>query len=130
MTLSIALLVLIAMAALAVLLHGLLGPREAWDIDAGRGLLTRLGRRKERLLRVLKDIDEERQKGTLDPTEHARLRREYKREAIETMRELDRVRAAWVRRVARQTAVPTSLRQRIDKEVARRRKVIEKAKES
>jgi ribosomal protein S13 len=116
------LLVLIAAAAAAVVLHALFGPREVWDRDQGIGVLAGLGRRKARLLRVLKDLDDERAIGTLDEREYQELRDAYKRRTVEVMREIDRVRAARVRHLARGcAAVAPSLRRRIENDVARRR---------
>ena len=125
------LIALISTSILAVMLLAFLGPKEIWDLDQGGGVLAQLGRRKSRLLRVLKDLEEEHRRGSIDDDDFRRLQGEYKRRTVEAMRELDRVRSSRIRHVhAGGPAVSTALRDRVEKEVARRKRAEESKDEN
>jgi hypothetical protein len=98
----IAMTTLIGLAVLCVLAYGFLGEREVWDLEAGEGLLGRLKKRRERLLRAIKDLEQERESGKLSEDEFRTLRNDLKLRAIRATRDLDRVRALRVRNLARQ----------------------------
>ena len=57
----IAMTVLVVLTALSVVICGFLGQKEIWDLDKGKGRLSRLKRRRDRLLRTLKDLDFEKE---------------------------------------------------------------------
>ena len=86
----IAMTVLVVLTALSVVICGFLGQKEIWDLDKGKGRLSRLKRRRDRLLRTLKDLDFEKEAGTLSQEEYDRLRKEYKAEAVRAAKDLDR----------------------------------------
>lgn len=116
-----ALFCLISAAVLAVLLVALAGPPEAWDIDEGQGLLGRLRKRKDRLLRAIKDLEFEHENGMLSREEFQKLRGQYKVLAIRAMQALDRVRSARLRRIHRSRVVPGSARAEVERLVRERR---------
>ena len=91
--------VLIGLGAASLLLFSLLGERELWDLDEGRGLLARLRKRRERFLRSLADLETERAAGNLAEQEFHVLRNDLKRKAIRASRELERVRQGRLRRL-------------------------------
>lgn len=116
------LLAVIGLAAIALMLPGLLRPGEAWDREQGAGLLSRLRKRKDRLLRAIKDIELEHESGKLSDDEFRRLRNDYKLLAIRAMKELDRVRSSRVRHLGRgRRGIPPSVRNRLEKVVERKR---------
>ena len=120
---STVLIIALSIGLLLLFLVCLMGPKEVWDIDSSRGILTELTRRKNQLLRVIKDLEQERENGAIDGDEFARLRNNYKMRAIGVMRELDRVRAARIRRLDRRSgALPPSLERKIESLVQERRK--------
>ena len=125
------LIALISVSIFASMLLAFRGPREIWDLDQGSGVLVRLGRRKSRLLRVLKDLEEEHDRGSLEGVEFHRLQGEYKRRTVEVMRELDRVRSARIRHIRTgNPTVSTASRKRIEEAVARRRRSAQSREES
>lgn len=120
---SAAFLSLISLAILGVFLYHILGPREVWDFDQVEGHLTTLRKRQDRLLRTLKDLEYERELGNLSDEEFYRLRHDFKRRAIDAMREMDRARGARLRRLSRQRATaPPSLRRQVEALVVERKK--------
>ena len=93
--------VLVGLAVLCVLAYGFLGEREAWDPEEQEGVLGRLKKRRERLLRAIKDLEIERESGKVSEDEFAALRNDLKLRAIRATRDLDRVRTLRVRNIAR-----------------------------
>ncbi len=113
--------VLIAIAVLALVLSSLLGTREVWDLDAGQGALAKLRKRKDRALRILVDLDEARASGSLEEEEFVKLRNDYKRQAIQLLRELDRLRAVRLRHLSVSGGTSRASRRRVEDLLARRR---------
>jgi len=112
--------VLVGCAVLCVLVYPLFTPRSAWDAGSA-GLLARLKKRRERLLRALKDADFERQTGALAEEEHRALRNDLKAKAIRVTRDLERARVARLRTLmSRSGGLPPSQRKRLDDLVAKR----------
>jgi hypothetical protein len=110
-----ALTILIGLAVLCVLAYGFLGEREVWDLDEREGLLGRLRKKKERLLRSIKDLEIERESGKISEEEFRTLRNDLKLRAIRATRDLDRVRGVRVRSLARRrAAIPPSRRKHIE----------------
>ena len=125
------LIALISVSIFASMLLVFRGPQEIWDLDQGSGVLVRLGRRKSRLLRVLKDLEEEHDRGSLEGAEFRRLQGEYKRRTVEVMRELDGVRSARIRHIRTgNPTVSTGSRKHIEEAVARRRRAAHSRAES
>ena len=83
---------LIGAAGLLCLGWSLIGPAEPWDPELGSGMLARLRKRKERLLRSIKDLEQESEAGLLAEDELRDLRNDLKRRAIEAAKSLERVR--------------------------------------
>ncbi|HLU46532.1 MAG TPA: hypothetical protein VK116_00560 [Planctomycetota bacterium] len=122
---STTLLVLIALAVAGILLYRILGPAEAWEGAWDEGTLSSLKRRRDRILRALKDIEQEREAGLLTGDEFERLRSELRREGAFALRDLERLRAvrrSWLRRPG--GAITPSVRRRIDELALARRKEI------
>ena len=71
------LIILISFIILCILYFSGNGPRESWDPDLESGALSILERRKDKLLRVLKDLDDEHEMGTIEKTEYLQLRRSF-----------------------------------------------------
>jgi hypothetical protein len=115
------LIAVISLAVLLVFLYALWRSPGVWDLDEGPGRLSDLRRRKDRMLRAIKDLEEEKEAGRLEDAEFQVLRNDFKQRAVEVMRELDRLRAVRVRRLASQE-LPAFIRRRVEAEVARRRK--------
>ncbi len=115
--------VLIAISVLAVFLCAFTGQREVWDLDEGPDLLSRLKRKKDRTLRVIKDLREEHARGSIEDAEFEALVKRYSTEAKRLIQELYRVRAVRMRQVAAgsiaSTAIPAASRSRVEREVAR-----------
>ena len=115
------LLALIGLAVVALLLFGLLGAKEPWDLDLGEGVLAGLNRKKGRLLRALKDLENQRENGTLTEEEFHTLRNDFKLRALGVMKELDRVRVARIRHVRGGEGGPTpGLRRKVERLVKER----------
>ena len=115
------LIILISFIILCILYFSGNGPRESWDPDLESGALSILERRKDKLLRVLKDLDDEHEMGTIEKTEYLQLRRNYKARAVVALREFDRVRKARFRRLrSGESRISPALRARVDKMVQRR----------
>ena len=117
------LLLLISFIICCILYFAWSGPRESWDPDLESGALSILERRKDKLLRVLKDLDDEHEMGTIEKTEYLQLRRNYKARAVVALREFDRVRETRLRRLKNgEGLVSPTLRARGDKMVRQRRR--------
>ena len=117
----ILLLTLIGFICFTLLYYAYSGPGESWDPDLDSDALTTLGRQKDKLLRILKDLDEEREMGSIEEGEHLQLRRSYKAKAVIALREYDRVRDARLRRLRDGGAVISpDLLLRIEKKAALR----------
>ncbi|HVR75304.1 MAG TPA: hypothetical protein VMT52_13285 [Planctomycetota bacterium] len=84
--------VIIALGVLSLLAHGFMIPAEPWDLEARSGLLARLKRSRDRILRAIKDVEFEHESGALSEEEFRTLRNDLKRRAIGATRELDRAR--------------------------------------
>ena len=95
---SISLLALISFLIITIMVQAALGPKEPWDPDLEAGTLSILGRRKDKLLRILKDIDDEREMGSIEEAEYLQLRRSYKAKAVVALREFARVRETRLRK--------------------------------
>lgn len=117
----ILLLTLIGFICFTLLYYAYSGPGESWDPDLDSDTLTTLGRQKDKLLRILKDLDEEREMGSIEEGEHLQLRRSYKAKAVIALREYDRVRDARLRRLRDGgAAISPDLLVRIEKKAALR----------
>src|SRR5262245_30002372 len=114
--------ILIALGLLCLLLYNLLGPKEVWDPEEGLGLLVRLKKRKERLLRTIKDLEFARESGTLSEEEFRQLRNDYKLRVISASKGLERVRRSRLRNLMKRTRGATpSQKKRIEELVKARR---------
>ena len=119
---SISLLALISFLIIAIMVQAALGPKEPWDPDLAAGPLSILGRRKDKLLRILKDIDDEREMGSIEEAEYLQLRRSYKAKAVVALREFDRVRETRLRKLKTgEIPVSAGIRDRIDDMVSQRK---------
>ena len=103
--------VLIALAVACVLAFSLISRRLPWELESP-GLLSRLRKRKERILRAIKDAELERQAGKLSEDELKELRNSLKQRAIVVARDLERVRRARFRSLLRSGRGGVSLAQR------------------
>ena len=113
---------LTGLAASCLLLFSFLGPKEIWDLDQGGGLLARLKKRRDRLLRSMKDLETERDAGTLAIEEFRSLRNDFKRRAIAASRDLERVRRRRLRALETgRIGLPASQRKRIENLVKTRK---------
>lgn len=121
MEIDFLLLILISFIIGSIMVFAFMGPRESWDPDLDSGALSLLGQRKDKLLRVLKDLDEEREMGSIEEGEYLQLRRSYKARAVVALREFERVRDARLRRLRHgQVHVTPELLARIEKKVSRK----------
>ena len=119
---SISLLALISFLIVAILIQAAIGPKEPWDPDLEAGTLSILGRRKDKLLRILKDLDDERELGSIEEAEYLHLRRSYKAKAVVALREFDRVRETRLRKLKTgEIHVSAGIRDRIDDMVSQRK---------
>ena len=117
----ILLLTLIGFICFSLLYYAYSGPGESWDPDLDSDALATLGHQKDKLLRILKDLDEEREMGSIEEAEHLQLRRSYKAKAVIALREYDRVRDARLRRLsAGDSLISPELLGRIEKNAALR----------
>jgi hypothetical protein len=89
--------VFIGAAAFALLTSGLLRKKEAWDTDDRAWRLPLLRRRREQLLRAIKDLDLQGQAGAGAEEAPMSQRSRLKSEAIAVSKELDRLRKARLR---------------------------------
>lgn len=114
-------LILISVIICSILYFSFSGPGELWDPELESGALSILGRRKDKLLRVLKDLDDEQEMGFIEESEHLQLRRSYKAKAVVALREYERVREARLKRIRSVGAnISPESRGRVEKLVARR----------
>ena len=121
MEIDFLLLILISFIIGCIMVFAFMGPRESWDPDMDSGALSLLGQRKDKLLRVLKDLDEEREMGSIEEGEYLQLRRSYKARAVVALREFERVRDARLRRLRHgKVHVTPELLTRIEKKVSRK----------
>ena len=119
---SISLLALISFLIVAIMIQAAVGPKEPWDPDLEAGTLSILGQRKDKLLRILKDLDDEREMGSIEEAEYLQLRRNYKAKAVVALREFDRVRETRLRKLKTgEIPVSTGIRSRIDDMVSQRK---------
>ena len=119
---SISLLALISFLIFAIMIQAAVGPKEPWDPDLEAGTLSILGQRKDKLLRILKDLDNEREMGSIEEAEYLQLRRNYKAKAVVALREFDRVRETRLRKLKTgEIPVSTGIRDRIDDMVSQRK---------
>jgi biopolymer transport protein ExbB/TolQ len=110
------------LAAVCMLLSSLLDARGIWDLDQGPGLLARLKKRRERLIRALKDLEDERDAGLLAEDEFRALRHDFKRRAIAAARELERARRSRLRLLEKDHGrLSSATRRRVDILVAKRK---------
>jgi hypothetical protein len=91
--------VLVGIAVLCVLAHGLMSPRETWDLEQGAGILSRLKKRRAHLLRSIKDLELARESGSISGDELRELRNDLKMRAVIVTRDLERSRKARLRSV-------------------------------
>ncbi len=112
---------LIALAVVCVLVYSLISRRIPWELERS-GLLGRLRKRKDRILRAIKDAELERQSGTLGEEELQTLRNTLKQRAIHVTRELDRVRQARFRSLFRSSrkGITPSQRRHLEDLIAKR----------
>ena len=92
--------ILIGLAALSIIAFELLGTSEPWDLEEGTGVLAALRKRRERLLRAIKDLELEHERRAISDEEFQRLRNEYKARAVAATRDLDRARKSRLRSLA------------------------------
>jgi len=119
---SISLLALISFLIVAIMIQAAIGPKEPWDPDLEAGTLSILGQRKDKLLRILKDLDDEREMGSIEEAEYLQLRRNYKAKAVVALREFDRVRETRLRKLKTgEIHVSIGVRDRIDDMVSQRK---------
>lgn len=113
---------IVGATVLCIVICAMMGGREVWDLDEGPGRLMRLKKRRERLLRTIKDLETEKEAGTLSNQEFRALRNDYKREAIAASKELERARQARLRRLTKGAAPVTGkLRNRVEALVEERK---------
>ena len=119
---SLSLLALISFLIVAILIQAAIGPKEPWDPDLEAGTLSILGQRKDKLLRILKDLDDEREMGSIEEAEYLQVRRSYKAQAVVALREFDRVRETRLRKLKTgEIHVSAGIRDRIDDMVSQRK---------
>jgi hypothetical protein len=112
-----------AVAAILAALAALLVAREPWELEETPERFRSVRRAYEKTLRTLKDIEFDRQGGTLSEEEGGRLSQEYKRQAVTIRKALDRSRMAAVRAIARgeSTALSAEERETIEDLVDRKK---------
>lgn len=112
--------VLVSIAAVCVLAYPCFGPRLPWERD-NLGILVRIKKRRERLLRAIKDAEFEHQTGLLADEEFRAMRNGLKLKAVAVTRELEQARL--LRLKSLQTGargVSPSQRKRVEDLVAKR----------
>jgi len=106
---------LIGLAILFLLGCSFFSKKEVWDLEEGTGLLVRLKKRRDRLLRAMKDMEFERDSGAIAEEEFRTLRGEFKRRAIGVTKDLDRVRKVRLRKLMKKRrGVTPSQRKRVE----------------
>ena len=78
----VAMTVLVGLATVGLIVYALCGANEAWELEGGVGRLARLKKRRDRVLRTMKDLETEREAEVLTQDEFRDLRARYKRRAI------------------------------------------------
>lgn len=113
---------LIGLALLVLLGYSLFTRKEVWDLDEeGLGLLARLKKRRDSLLRAIKDMEFERESGAISEEEYRGLRNDFKRRAIGVTKDLDRVRKVRLRNLVKnRRGVIPSERKRVESLVRER----------
>ena len=92
-------LALIELAIAGVFIFHFLHRAEPWEVEDGEGSLSILRKRRDRVLRAIKDIEFEHEAGVLSEEEYERLRRDFKAQGIVAMRELEELRDVRVERL-------------------------------
>jgi hypothetical protein len=114
--------IFIGMGALALLASGLPRRKEAWDLDDSVQLLPGLRRRREQLLRAIKDLDREWQAGARPEETFQSARDQLKSQAIAVSKEMHRLRKARLRALAKAGAHASKAQaSRIDEAIRLRR---------
>ena len=83
-----AVLAVVIVGSLAVVVLPFFRTREPWETPNKESELDRLLAEKQRILRTLKDIDQERLAGLMSETDHAAGRETYLERAVELNREI------------------------------------------
>lgn len=104
---------LVSGGILALLLVPLLGQRSAWDLNETPDRLRNIRRAKDRVMRTLKDLENDVREGSLAKDDYEDLRGGYKQEAIELTRELSRVREVVVRQIQDGPPKPLTEKERL-----------------
>ncbi|MBI4604770.1 MAG: hypothetical protein HY721_22640 [Planctomycetes bacterium] len=113
--------VIVGLAVLCLVAWSLFSPREPWAPEEGAGLLARMKKRRDRLLRSMKDLESERESGLITEDELRSVRNELKGRAIAVTRDLERVRRARLRGLmGRRRGLEPSERKRIEQAVRER----------
>ena len=118
---------LVSTGTLSLLLVPLMAVREPWDLNETPDRLRNLKRARDRVMRTLKDIENDLREGSLSTEDYEELRSAYKKEAIQVSRELKRVREIVVRQIADGPERPLGIeeREKLESMIERRRKKYE-----
>ena len=118
---------LVSTGTLSLLLVPLIAARELWDLNETPDRLRNLKRGRDRVMRTLKDLENDLQEGSLSTEDYEELRSVYKKEAIQVTRELKRVREIVVRQIANGLERPlgSEERNKLESMIERRRKKYE-----
>ena len=84
----ISLIIILSLAAITLVVRPLFRRREPWELVEGDSLQDQLGREKEKVLRLLKDLETEWGAGVISEIEYKDLRRSYRVEAAMLNRRL------------------------------------------
>ncbi len=90
---------LIAAGVLSLLLVPIVSAREPWDLDETPDRLRNLKRSRDRIMRTLKDLENDLREGSLAKEDYEALRDTYRRQAVDATRELRRVRDVVIRQI-------------------------------
>ena len=90
---------LVGLALLCLLAYSWLARKERWDLEPGAGVLGRLKKRREHLLRSIKDLDLAREARSISEEDFSLLRNDLKLRAVAVTKDLERVRKARLRGV-------------------------------
>ena len=113
--------VLIGVALLFLLACTFFSKKEVWDLEEGTGLLVRLKKRRDGFLRAMKDMEFERESGTISEAEFSPLRSDLKRRAIAVTKDLEHVRTVRLRKlVKKRRGIAPSQRKRVESLVKER----------
>ena len=80
--------VAVLLGTLVAVVVPFLRPRETWEMPGAETELDRLLREKQRVLRTLKDLEQELRAGLLDAQPYEEARTEYLERAVELNREI------------------------------------------